>query len=818
MTTRCILSAAICLTLCAPLALAAEVERLGDLTAIRIEGPKLIPADRVREALLRDIEAQTASSPSAPLTDFLNTLQRRLLVGYESSGFPRAKVFVDPDAAGKSIVIRVEEGLRYRAGPVRVLGAKLADPKLIEAALTEKIPGEVSPAEINWTKQTISIPTWKMPDDPKLSLWELDKPAPLDEDYQQQLRARVLESLAKQGLYWAQVKVETALGDHLTAEPVVTLQSEGPRGLLDELQINGLKLNTPQDVTKFLELEKGTPIDLAKLRQIREKLWDTGRFLRHDVTANVAKGHPGRVNLVIDVAEHPKAGSLTSVDRSPDSPDARMLQFAASLRKAVDGGEAMVATYDFGRHHVKVVFQNGRGIIVRVRREAAGAAAAAPQTAPSTPPGAILGWAPEPLDLTWVSTPDRVDVFSTIATRRYFTGKSEFQVRVNIDCLPETDPTVSRTAVFNVGAGFRSVNDTHAPGVVLECSLAPVFFIDLARPGGEGGSSQTVETQDGITTLTRGNVAVRTRADTGKLVAIRYAQGGAEACLTTSPTAFDDELASVAKEAPATNSHDAKRPISSAVEFLAAWYSRCPVYELDANVMRRVAGEAALAKLLAKRVLAPLDEAMSRTDEGETFSLPADPKFLRASVDSNPLSLLRAGLFVWDELFPYGSWTWTLGHEGTLVISGGTSTARDELRRLMSSDEIGPVGCLAISHAMRSFNPGLSRSVAKIGLERLDAAEFAKDFHVLFENDRAGAKVLRNTLAGVSELSEQEMTDLCSLLPASATEPLRFVWKLGRDHPKKPIGELLAVSQRDWWEGTLRKAVKEELRKLDRGD
>src|SRR5207237_5334304 len=134
-------------------------------------------------------------------------------------------------------------------------------------------------------------------------------------------------------------------------------------------------------------------------------------------------------------------------------------------------------------------------------------------------------------------------------------------------------------------------------------------------------------------------------------------------------------------------------------------------------------------------------------------------------------------LSVCDMLFPYSSWPWTLGHEGTLVATGGSPTAGAEIQRVMSSGETGPIGCLAIARALAMANADISRSVAEVGLARLSAAEFAKDFRVLFQTDRAGAKMLNELVQGVGELTEKELADLGTVLPAGAVEPIRYIWR-----------------------------------------
>src|SRR5205085_6192248 len=115
------------------------------------------------------------------------------------------------------------------------------------------------------------------------------------------------QELARQGFCWAEMTTEPLTLENGTAELVVTLKSEGPLALLDAVQFTGLKLNRPEDVIAFLGLKVGMPVSLSVLRNVREKLWETGRFLKHEIQADISPAHPGRVKLTIDMLEHPDA-------------------------------------------------------------------------------------------------------------------------------------------------------------------------------------------------------------------------------------------------------------------------------------------------------------------------------------------------------------------------------------------------------------------------------------------------------------------------------------------------------------------------------
>ena len=150
---------------------------LGDPRLLQFKGCNIIPAERVRDELKRDWEVEVAATPSAPLEEYLTTVQRRVTSGYLACGFPNAKVEVTTNPEKSAVVVNVNEGQRYMAGEVKITGTKTVDTAALIKELTTAIPASNFPTQLNPTTGALSIGYWQ--DNPEIPKprWEIGKPA-----------------------------------------------------------------------------------------------------------------------------------------------------------------------------------------------------------------------------------------------------------------------------------------------------------------------------------------------------------------------------------------------------------------------------------------------------------------------------------------------------------------------------------------------------------------------------------------------------------------------------------------------------------------
>src|SRR5204863_1563474 len=101
-----------------------------------------------------------------------------------------------------------------------------------------------------------------------------------------------------------------------------------------------------------------------------------------------------------------------------------------------------------------------------------------------------------------------------------------------------------------------------------------------------------------------------------------------------------------------------------------------------------------------------------------------------------------------------------------VFVAGGQGKYTEmELKRLLASDETGPIGFLATAKLLTFVDPAGAAKVAMAGLENLGGMAFRKDCRLLLEGN-SGLSCCSRQLADVfAELSEQEVQALCAVLP-----------------------------------------------------
>jgi outer membrane protein assembly factor BamA len=115
-----------------------DAVRLGDFYGVQrfmFEGAKAFTPQTLREALRNTRDFFEVSHPLAPQEAYLETIQRKLLLGYQHHGFPEARIEARADAKAGRVVVTVEEGPRYVCVGIKVSGAqrKLTPRQLSEA-------------------------------------------------------------------------------------------------------------------------------------------------------------------------------------------------------------------------------------------------------------------------------------------------------------------------------------------------------------------------------------------------------------------------------------------------------------------------------------------------------------------------------------------------------------------------------------------------------------------------------------------------------------------------------------------------------------
>ena len=220
-----------------------KVGQYGNPDAFVFHGTKVFHPEQLRRSLLWHPDFQQALSPSAALDELLLTTEKLLLTGYLRAGFPQVQITAHKSLLQKEVVVDIKEGPRLLAGTVTIKGTRQINAAMLQRDITtpqlkDPVAGESSPAK------------------PNPPAWHQGKPAPLDQFTIDKLNRQLEKCCRDQGFFFTRLQSRVAVDiPSRTAQLVVTITNEGPPGTIHEIQIQGLKKNSREQVLQLLNVE-----------------------------------------------------------------------------------------------------------------------------------------------------------------------------------------------------------------------------------------------------------------------------------------------------------------------------------------------------------------------------------------------------------------------------------------------------------------------------------------------------------------------------------------------------------------------------------
>ncbi|MDP7011762.1 MAG: hypothetical protein QF685_10310 [Verrucomicrobiota bacterium] len=267
------------------------------------EGNKVFASAEIQLGLSASKDWLHASHPLATDEEFANRVRHMVLMGYVYAGYLDTSVKVKRDADRRWRVSIVE-------GPVYRLGK-----------LTIKAPAGLDMGDIH---QRLTNPDYQPP----------DMSAPSDADklldnqfYGRQWRKGEVGSVSFQRvrLLAHDLRLHFQLDGYPNPRIHATVRRDlkaGRVGLglevrpgarilreLADVEINGCEHNKPSEVLNFLGIKTGMKVERLMERRARERLWLSGRFLKHEVAWRKLDGDE-EWKLVIDLMENPRVPPL----------------------------------------------------------------------------------------------------------------------------------------------------------------------------------------------------------------------------------------------------------------------------------------------------------------------------------------------------------------------------------------------------------------------------------------------------------------------------------------------------------------------------
>lgn len=814
-----------------------RVGRFSNPRMLLFEGVESIDPEEIYSALSYSSRFVLASHPAAELDAFLRELEGCLILGYQATGFPDVEVKADWSDVEESVVVRIKEGPRFKAGDLQITGANvLPEERLRELLiLKEEIePAPLSRAEAfyqamlarktlppdrvkeelqkvfpesfpddNAKQDTVDLATL----DPLLLMgadlglgestenpgfWEEGKWVDYRPETLRKAESAVRAFYQEERRFLARFEVKWAPRPEIgVVDLVVEVDDEGAPARLGVWHVAGQRINSEEDLAEYLELEKGMALSGDFVGEIQRKLYESARFLGWEVTPRLSlkKRGPNQVleiDLLVHVEEHWMAPPLSS----PWSREQKaMLNFARWLNHKAGVEEDMVlsgsADTDNGPLSVKVALGSGRlslsadgpnyQIHVVGKREAMAKM--------------VIGAGENPLFRAEFPVPT-TGLKGSLVTYQH----------------GNVDPYNLKISGFEVFGS--AVNNSTEPSKF-------VAGMDLATAMRMG--SDLCEFQDnGDVVLTTGSVGprgtLRFHEASGRLIswkmdgAVLQAEKGAV-------ERIEKELTTRSQDLP--NWLDGKRTFS--LLFLgmgfAAELLRDDNFgaagltdEVTARLRERMKRWTPVASVLgdvAGTLSDKLDAAIASSQE-TSFTIPLTAPEL-GSQQLGQITSMFLAMGGYDMLSRYlepGTWPDLVAREVLFFLDGKPYYIHDTIQKLLDDDSMGPLGCLLCARLLQqqsAWNPAAADQFITKARKELNRDGFAKDWTLALGGNAGEDGFGWKTLKSLGRLTDEQ---IASVFPAEiAGTVLDFMNSIREIGDNTDAAALAPVMDRLWDNG-----------------
>jgi outer membrane protein assembly factor BamA len=767
---------------------AADPRGLRDIDRLMFTGVESVDVANIRRALVFDFDIDLAAHPHGTLANFASVLERQLLAGYQFSGFPDAKIEVTLNSAQGQIEVQVAEGRHFDCGEIRLNG--MPQPLIDDVVKTLT----VNPKR-------------------RLIIWRKGESAPFDNFTANRIRRRVEAVFEAAGLFEPRFDIEMAQNpESQVADLNISVREIGHREMVGKIAVIGTNRDSPDDVSKYLELHPGMPFDSELSDRLQRRLWESGRYLktRVDVQAaekpSTADERPVR-NLQIKLLEFkqspPLAKKLSPVEQA-------VLKLREWLEQWTRGeiAEDLVVTASTGvdgtshgpRMAARVVIAPDRGqTIVFDARGSDGKSM---------------------MNVVFVAYADRMVL---AAPQRHvkieFPNSDGRRLALEFSCTsirtPFEDDETQPFAV-NLGLNLHKRSNLKAAAFGVESNLSPVVLLSLAA----SEESQS-EFHDGVCTVRTGNYKLQVDAASGRLLEFRFEDktDGTVLSVRTESEALKSELEHLEPKLAALEAaYDKTSPWKSLCEFaLDSWHAAADHERLlderdSVRALRRLVGR------WSPPTISDLfdDWDAPSNHEKTVFAIPTSSYGFDGF--GTPGSLTRKNcvglhLPVFRRLAPQEGWLWPVGRDAAMSWALGDKVSSECLAETSASPEIGPIGDLLLGLLDSYLTSDLRESAGIAGITHLSVDAFRNDYRALLKEDSWIGRWFVSLARALRTLDNAELSALARFLPANA--PRELIVNSLRDlkaNPNQSVESVLPKVLDRLWVEALRAEVSERLR------
>ncbi len=759
----------------------------GDSDRIEIAGVSHASTDLLLAAIRADVKTQVAAAAESPLLDYLDALRHRVITAEEHIGFPEVQVACRRDSFRGKIVLQIDEGPCCYCDSIHVEGAKRVPVDDLIRMCREKRPPSAAILSGFDRVNEKTVPHWVNKDGEDVSqdesIWEKGTEASFDVASKGRYQKKLSRCFTDLGFPAADFEIEIRPDTGAkTAALLIRIAKEGAGPIIRRVEIVGNKVNSTQAILDFAGIRVGNPYSAERAAEWQQRLWKSGRFMRHEVSVFPCDSDSSGLTLRVEVVELKKAPPLNQ----PLSPEeAAMLKCREWLADAPKRGDDLVITLSpTPGDRVPIIVVSRDGVLASL--------------SDLTPDVDALPRVRQAL----VARQGNIAYYSLDARKRFAVQPSaDFQVVCTLDLKLKDDVDQQETLGFYFGCRNNSGESNKLP-------------LDLAVGGAPAAFLRMLYRDDVKTTLAKGSLKLviedgeewEIDSNTGMFhitskrdaEATTFAPG-----LTFRHGAFEKLRRQIESEgANFPNEFDPHHPATSAFAVI-----------FESDLHQSLAGKSALdrkflgacRKLLANSALKPLDEelwnAMLGTAIDQVLNSPTD--------EWDWGRVYTATLFTAsDRLFPRGTWPWSSAR-GLAFSIAQEDIGERQLTTLIESGTAGPLCHLCLAATSDMINWKASQVFARRGADRLSLTDFRNDYRPLLDQRSLLGKQILALAGALRRLTSDDVESLCKDLAPDDARMVRDAAAELRASGNAPLQEVLPkVLDHAWGNGLQRKVEK----------